>query len=306
MVDFVVLNELSLPVGQSVQEVKDNLKIFFELLRELPYNQVRFHKPLYELEAIQGEKFKEFMNKDRDTKTIINRLFANKFQLIKSPFLTDEEITLNELDRFEYTFNEEKSEGFAIADMFETFAISFKSKGIWKDTNIIVEKNYLLDSGDIFKESISINNISEKKSLEFFREILSSKLEDINIPKDEFWEKKGEIFKEKIKFCDEVEKQIEKIEIDVYNVFLEKLKKIEYNIKKYNEYKISGEGEAVKSNHKLKALRMFYHEDLGNEKIYFDSHIKSFPNGHRMYLLEYGDFIYIGYIGKHLPTKKFN
>ncbi len=304
MVDFVVLNELSLPVGENIQEVKANLENFFNILGKLPYNQVRFNKPLYELDAMLGVNFTEFMNKDRDIKLKI-KLYANKYKTIKTPFLSEEEIIANQLERFDYTFNEEKCEGFAIADVFETFAISFISKEIWKNTNIIVEKNYLLDNLEISKELISVNNISEKKSLDFFREILTRKLEGINISKDEFWEKKGEIFKERIKFCDGVEKQIEKIGSDVYSAFLEKLKMIEYNLKKYSEYKISGEGETVKSNGKLRALRMFHHEDLGKEKVYFDSHIKSFPNDNRMYLLEQEGFIYIGYIGEHLPTKRF-
>ena len=44
---------------------------------------------------------------------------------------------------------------------------------------------------------------------------------------------------------------------------------------------------------------------IGDKKEYFQKHIKNLSSGYRIYYFEKNDKIYIGYIGKHLKTKKY-
>ena len=80
------------------------------------------------------------------------------------------------------------------------------------------------------------------------------------------------------------------------------LRDIESNKKKPTDYKNSPESESVCNSKKLKSMRIF---TIKNIKIQFNYHIKSLPNANRIYFLEHKNKIYIGYIGEHLPTKKY-
>ena len=78
------------------------------------------------------------------------------------------------------------------------------------------------------------------------------------------------------------------------------LRDIETDKKQIRDFNYSSESQSVKDNESLKKLRYFTVE---NEKLFFDNHLKF--SSHRIYFIERDDKIYIGYIGKHLPTKKY-
>jgi len=67
------------------------------------------------------------------------------------------------------------------------------------------------------------------------------------------------------------------------------------------DYNHSGESQSVKNDDSLRKQRLF---TIEGKKVFFEHHIKSLSNANRIYFLEQGDRIFIGYIGKHLPTKK--
>jgi len=125
---------------------------------------------------------------------------------------------------------------------------------------------------------------------------------DLGITQDNFWDRKEDFFPDKIIFCKEVEKQIKKIDKRIFQQAINILRDIETNKKLVTDYNHSGESQSVKEDNELKKLRYF---TVSNEKVYFDNHIKSLSNANRIYFLEQDDKIYIGYIGKHLGTKKF-
>jgi hypothetical protein len=66
---------------------------------------------------------------------------------------------------------------------------------------------------------------------------------------------------------------------------------------------VSGESETVRNNPEMRSKREFYLPNA--EKKFFENHIKL--NGIRIHFYPNTNNkkIYIGYIGKHLPTKKF-
>lgn len=117
-----------------------------------------------------------------------------------------------------------------------------------------------------------------------------------------FWSKKDELFKEKIILCDDITKQIKGIDAIVFSQALSILRDIECNNKTLDDFNISSEGKSVSQNPKLRKLREF---QIGDKKEYFQKHIKNLSNGYRIHFFEKNNKIYIGYIGKHLPTKNF-
>ena len=99
----------------------------------------------------------------------------------------------------------------------------------------------------------------------------------------------------------EVENQITSIDKNILIRDIEFLRVIETSRKSIYDFNIHNEGETVESNPKLRSLREFY---INGEKKYFEKHIIR-SSGHRIHFREEGSNIYIGYIGKHLKTKKY-
>ena len=161
------------------------------------------------------------------------------------------------------------------------------------DNELIELKNYFLE-----------NKASDDKNfnqdiIEDIKEYIDSL--DLEITKDNFWEKREEFFPEKIIFCKEVEKQIKEIDERTFQHAIGILRGIETNKKPLSKLNISNEGDTVTNNKFLHSKREF---TLLGKKEFFEKHIKNFPNNkHRIHFLEKGSKIYIGYIGKHLPNK---
>ena len=311
MVDFVILNELSLPVGNTVEEASENLKTFIKVVSRLKsknIDTIRSVEDLGNLAITPIEKLYEYRNKinDRDFKRLINIVFANKVIKFENPLYSKDEIDGNDIMSTEYKFKGKKADGLGACDIFETLSLSFDNKDDYRNGSLLITKDFLDDSGTLQTiEDIEIKNIYNVESLDiyndYFKKILEFKYKinqkNFNLLKDSAFQK--------IKFCDEVEGQIGSLNSEVFKSFLQKLIQIELDIKQVNNFESSIESASVRDNEKLKKLRMFSHSDLGEEKVYFDRHIKSFPSGNRMYFLEKDNITYIGYIGKHLPTKKF-
>lgn len=116
-------------------------------------------------------------------------------------------------------------------------------------------------------------------------------------------------------FCNSTEKEFKQLNINnaTYNKLWNNLKKLNKNVcecrnddelKEKSKLDFSDESDSVKNNRKLSRYRMIMLPD-GSRK-FFGLHIKNFPSAMRMHF--YPDYInhkiYIGYFGKHLPTKR--
>lgn len=188
----------------------------------------------------------------------------------------------------------------ACGDIWDTLVVSFNS-------SIDLETPFI----EIIKESlegrqtIRIKHASRqehlKKHADFFMQIEASIQE--NITPSNFWAKKEALFKQKIIFSKDVEKQIKTIDVRIFKQALSILRAIEKGNKRLQDFTTSGESQSVKQDENLKKLRMF---EMANEKVYFEHHIKSLSNGYRIYYRQENEKIYIGYIGKHLRTKNFD
>ena len=164
--------------------------------------------------------------------------------------------------------------------------------------------------GEVFlpKETFCLSTMGDYK---IFRH--KSVLE--NITSQNFWQWKDILF-EKIRFCDGVKEQIEKIgSSDFFQQILNRLVELDnYNktwtqgactpnrINGTTSLRVSNESESTRNDKTLKNYRMFQLPNGRTE--YFEMHIKTGELRIHFFPLEEEHTIYIGYIGNHLPLKK--
>jgi len=298
MVNFSVFNELSLPLKE-LSEFEDFFKVL-ESLKSYGLTKIRTDKHFKEYhEILPNQTFQELVGqlKDRDKKRRLLSFIKNTLINIESPLILDEEIKDNEeAIGDEYIYNQQSTfGGLACSHIWDTMAVSFHSSDEWGNDVIVLQKNAI---------DISIRHASNiehlKEHTEFFKDFEA--YQKLGITQENFWERRDELFADKIIFCKEIEKQIQNIDKVVFDQAIGILRDVEKNRKEITDYNYSGESKSVKDDENLKKHRYF---TIDNEKVFFENHIKSLPNANRIYFLEHKKKIYIGYIGKHLPTKKY-
>lgn len=160
----------------------------------------------------------------------------------------------------------------------------------------------------LHKETFCLSTMEDYKS--FRHNIVFEKITYQN-----FWKWKDNFF-EKIRFCDSVKEQIEKmgssnlfkqmvgrlVDLDNYNKNWTQGACTPNQINGATSLRVSIESDTIRNDKTLKNYRMF---QLPNGKTeYFEMHIKTGELRIHFFPLEAEHTIYIGYIGSHLPLKK--
>jgi len=303
MVNFSTFNELSLPL-QNLNEFEDFFKVL-ESLKRHGLNKIRTDKQFTHYpEILENKTFQEVVGQiqDRDKKRRLLSFINSTIITIESPLIKKEESEEhNQTLENEYFYkNISTIGGLACCDIWNTLSVSFHSNEEWHRENIVLQKQFILDNEEI---DIQIRHSSKLEHLEYHKDFFDNLEEEkrLNITQENFWDRREEFFPNKIVFCKEIEKQIENIDKVIFEQAICILRDVESARKLITDYNYSGESKSVKDDDSLKKLRYFTIED---NKVFFENHIKSLPNANRIYFLEQGDRIFIGYIGKHLPTKK--
>ena len=304
MVNFSVFNELSLPI----RNIKEFEKFFqvLQYLRNLGLEKIRMDRGFTEYpEILPNTTFSQLLGQitNIEQRRRLLSFIKDSINIIETPLIKEEEKTKQEeLLVNEYFYNDESNNGgLACSDIWNTIVVSFLSSEEWDQNNIILQKQTITND-NIQKIDIDIRHASKTEHLdkhkEFFDELEIEKR--LNITQENFWNRIYELFPNKIIFCKEVEEQIKIINKQIFYQAINILRDIETDKKQIVDFNYSPESLSVKSNEELKKLRYFTIDD---KKVYFDNHLKF--SSHRIYFLEQDGKIYIGYIGKHLPTKKF-
>lgn len=306
MVNFVLLNEMSLPLSRST-DVYEKFFYFLKIAKDLKkrnIEKIRIEKDLKDFEIIDGVYFQEFLGtiKNPDSRTKIKAFFANRTIQLESPLIKDDEDSGDLLIENEYFFNGNSTIGaFACAEIYNTIVISFSSNQLWDRAFINIKKESINSSN---KEDIKIRHISTLEHFsshdDYFEKL--EKFLQLNIKPSNFWDKKDYLFKNKILICQEVKEQISSIDSRVFNQALSILRDLDSGDKQLKDFTTSSESKSVQKTPALKKLREFY---VDSKREFFKNHIKNLPKGYRIHYLEKNEKIYIGYVGKHLPTKKF-
>ena len=300
MVNFSVFNELSLPIND-IKEFENFFQILSRL-RELGMEKIRMDRDftMYP-EILPNTPFNQLIGqiRDRTKERRLKSFIVNSISIIESPLIKEDEEEKEELLVNEYFYNGISNNGaLACSDIWNTIVVSFLSNYEWDRDSIKLEKHTI--ENDII--NINVRHASKVEYLDshkkFFQDLEDEKR--LNITQDNFWKNRKEFFPKRLIFCKEVEKQIKSIDRDIFYQAINILRDIETDKKHIKDFNYSPESQSVKDNESLKKLRYF---TIGSEKNYFDNHIKF--SSHRIYFIEKNNIIYIGYIGKHLATKKY-
>jgi len=304
VVNFSVFNELSLPL-QNLNEFENFFKVL-ESLKGYGLNKIRTDREFTQYSKILVNKtFQEVIGQtiDRDKKRRLLSFINSTIITIESPLIKYEESEAeNKILENEYFYQKNSTVGgLACCDVWDTIVISFNSNEEWNTKNITLQKQNILNDREI---NINIRHSSQIEHLKYHEDFFDDleKEKRLDITQNNFWNRREEFFPNKIVFSKEIEKQIENIDKIIFEQAMSILRDVESNKKLITDYNHSGESKSVKDDEKLKKLRYFTVED---EKIFFGNHIKSLPDANRIYFLEKNNKVFIGYIGKHLPTKKY-
>lgn len=299
MVNFAVFNELSLPLN--INNYRNKILEFFKLLSALKsrkLSKLRMSKQFKDYEILCGINFQQFLgqNSDRDLNGKLKLFLANNIITVDNPLILDHEIDDCEegiSSSYEFEGNTLLLDGIVCADVFQTIAISFATDCKWNTSSLSITRNSTI---------VDVMHASDEQHLpsheEFFNQI--SNLVQLGITRKNFYERREEIFTGKIKLCEGLNDQVPTLDEYVFQKALRILIDIDSNRKNISDFDISPEGETVRNDQHLRAKREFY---VNGEKRFFSNHVKGFFHGYRMHYLEIGDCIYIGYLGKHLPTQ---
>ena len=307
MVKFALLNELSLPFSSALN-IEKHFNDFLKLIKELESKErekLRIDRNLKELEIMPQIFFQQFLGQlqDKELRDSLRAFIANNTIIIETPFIKDDENESDELLEKEYFYKNVSNKGaLACSDIWNSVVISFNSNEEWNTAFIEVEKEILEEDE---RKQILVKHASHTEHLNshgsFFDEL--ENFIRMDIKPSNFWDKKDDLFRNKIVICESIKKQINNIDVKIFSQALSILRDLDNESKTLDDFTISGESESVKNDFDLKKLRIF---TILEEKFYFENHIKNLSNGYRIHYFEKDDKIYIGYIGKHLPTKNFD
>lgn len=205
--------------------------------------------------------------------------------------------------------------GCAFAHETQDILISRATHEIWKEEYINGIYSSLDEYGEIISIESRLTNISELMSCEGIKKIaLERVFANISSGYD-LWEHREELYPN-LKFCDSVKTQLY-TDPERYHILkiMERLNILQsYFSQKHDFYQprelgmnARTESDTVKSDPDLKKYRLF--KLPTGEQVYFYDHVGftgKFSGGRiYFYPMVEEQKCYIGYIGRHLPTKKF-
>ncbi|QLE55522.1 hypothetical protein [Nostoc sp. TCL26-01] len=218
----------------------------------------------------------------------------------------------NNIGLFEFYYQGELAIGLGIAHLLDTISVSFNSEQCWNCSNIEIDTIQLNENEEIVHEILDILHSSYSHHASEHKEWIQKRIRDIVLDGEDMWDRKKELFPN-LEFCEVVGKQLKNIrtrQLELQPV-LKTLRELQqctenwktgsFNVK---GYAIEESGESEPTLNKYRNERMFLCPD--GEKRLFDRHIKlKFCNWRIHFLPKEPGKVFIGYIGRHLPTVKY-
>lgn len=314
---FLTLNELSIYNNHIDTEysTKAQIEEFVVFCRDLNtksiIDEIMFPESLFSIPIYKSYGFAQWLADDNVS--INHRQFFRRFLDKHSRYYNDQSVDGEfnvSIDGKEYT-----AVGCAFALEHSNILLSLPTNTFWKNRTICGEYSSLDEYGEMQTSSRFIDNIwtsiPQEEIVTTCRKELSA---DITSGQD-LWDNREQLYPNLV-FCENIKDQLfadsEKYHIMAVMKKLDRFQ--EYFFSCGNSYdprelgmNARTESETVKSNDELKKLRRFKMPN-GNEEYFFD-HV-SFTgkyNGGRIYFLpdNPNKKCYIGYIGRHLPTKNY-
>ncbi|MEZ9858195.1 Txe/YoeB family addiction module toxin [Vibrio splendidus] len=234
MANFVVFNELSLPISDTnwKAELKDYVGSV-QRLKEFGINNIRVKTHFREIGSFtQSRSFVEFFNQiPREVQSRIRSMIANEINTYVSPLIAEEEseqIQELTIDSEFYYDGNVVTGGLACAHIWNTLSISFPTKEAWTSNSIPLTKSHILD-GD---SQIEIANISSSDSCTEHRAALETLVGEITTPAQiiELSSVVNSLYQYKVTFNDEAQTQLTSLHTQSVDLII-KLSEIVKSIK---------------------------------------------------------------------------
>lgn len=210
---------------------------------------------------------------------------------------------------------EQNSMGCAFAVEHDSVLLSLPTNSVWESKSVAGEYSSLDESGEMHVSSKYIENIWTALSIEEILSAYRRELSDDISSGQDLWDKREQLYPNLV-FCQNVKDQLfddsEKYHINAVMKKLNRFQEYFSNCNDSYDPKDLGmgartESETVKSDADLRDLRRFKLPS-GSEEYFFD-HIGfsgKYSAGRIHFLPDNRNKrCYIGYIGRHLPTKKY-
>lgn len=312
---YTIFNELSVALDKNYEKEhsRNIINAFVKLLHQI--NRKNEFEGLITTPDIYNFKISSYSIQDWLEDPLVERnykVFFRTFYSQKCSYIDNKNYSLNDFE-IDISNNKFNGIGCLVASEMNESVISLKTHELWLK-EVINGLFYTFDNDEIVFEERDIDNVSE--------EIHIDKLEDKLIKENfamlssgqDLWEKREILFPNLI-FCRSVKDQLYK-DPEKFHIkqVAKKLIRMQQYFSEYDEVynpkelglKARTESETVKSNSFLKSFRLFEKPD-GSKEYFFD-HI-GFTGKYcgRIHFLpnDSNNKCYIGYIGNHLPTKKF-
>jgi hypothetical protein len=321
--EYLIFNHHSLPYD-SIDKAKDSILEFLKVclkLKKYGYQTILFDEILgkkwFRIELAPNYFWQDWYNENKNevsSKTQIQLFLSLR---TKSPLFSADDIA-SDLQLFEVKLPNCSDELSVLraAIWHECPIVSYPTKEPWNKNFVLVNVVELDESGEN-RYSKEIVNYFDSNEIDE-NSLRNSQKESI-LSGQELLEQKNELFSN-LDFCGDSQSQLRNFDLGkaVLEQVKDRLHKLDEFCNKWNKghfqdfYKglqdsglnVSRESESVRDNPEMRSEREFY---LPNgKKEFFENHMK-LGRSIRIHFYQNADDkkVYIGFIGKHLQTKKY-
>lgn len=319
--EYLILNEESIPFS-SVNSARSYLSVFFavnQLAQQENFLTVRvsnnFDSGWYNLPVAPSYTIRQWISGLGKEHELLLKSLIEKTQSPQIP-LTDVAIqNIQSLSEFSLDGSEIATPSLGATFLCDQLAVSFNSAQHWNNSLILLNRLTMDENTcDIVNSNCSVRNITTENHWNLHFQSITAERQANCRKGSHLWNTRVTQFPY-LEFVGKTSQQLTSLSCSdaVYNCLWRNLTALNNSISNsgsLNELKnlttldITPESSSVDNEPKLKRHRMFQIPDVG--RTYFTLHVKNFPAAIRLHL--YPDYdnnkIYIGYFGKHLPTKR--
>ncbi|MBE9005172.1 hypothetical protein IQ259_08980 [Fortiea sp. LEGE XX443] len=212
----------------------------------------------------------------------------------------------------EFYYQGELAIGLGIAHLLDAVAVSFLSNKCWNLSRLEIEAIQINEDEDIVKETLEIFHASRDHHVHEHAEWIKNRIRTRVLNGDDLWDRREELFPD-LEFCNAVGKQLTNIrtrQLELQSV-VKTLFELQNCCKNWKTgafnvegYALDESGESEATLNKYGKQRAFICPD-GKERL-FERHVKlKFCNWRIHFFPKEPGKVFIGYVGRHLPTVKY-
>lgn len=315
----MVLNELSLqPLAADVLTARQHMSVLVTTMSAATKSGVskvlRTHRDLNAEELASGYPMVRWRNDhevDRDARRFFTSLAT------KAPYLADisDSSISNKVDSSDFFYEEESASGLGVAYLLDNLAVSIHSAPCWYPGHLEITYTYLDTDGEILEEMVTVTHASHKEHIIEHGSWIKERINTTINNGLDIWQQRERLFPN-LQFCDSVGETLQLFNngnSPLHRV-VKKLLELEKFCVQWQEHggafdlknmPLTGsvESEATLKQH---AKEHTFRCPDGTEKV-FSLHVRITLDWRlRYYPVTEKQQLIIGYIGEHLPTKKFS